>query len=269
MNIMNSNSLDISPENKRLQERYQLLKTEFSTLFQEIDAMLVYEKNYFTAVYLERIGRKKYELFCLQTEVSTLKLKQSLIQSYLNRNEKPNLSRIEATIEKEFDTYFKQIEEQAQNLKAAQDYLATEFLTPEEAQELKTLYRTLVKRLHPDINHSLSERDKVLFQQVQAAYKLCDLTKMRELILLLDCSIEWGEMPVTIDRQFEIEQLEAKIAKYKDDIARLNQLFPFTLREKLFDEEWVEQELLQIEEKISRLLQEKEQLVLIIELQLS
>jgi hypothetical protein len=266
---MNPYALDMSAENKRLHARYQALKTEFSSLFQEKDTMLIYEKEYLTALYLALIGRKKYELFCLQTEVSSLKFKQSLIQSYLNRSEPPNLSHIEAAIAKAFNSYFKQIEEQAQNLKAAQAYLETDALSPEEAQELKTLYRTLIKRLHPDINPSLSERDKVLFQQVQAAYKLCLLTKMREFILLLDSSIEWEEMPLGMDRQSAIAQLEAKIAKYKSDIALLNQSFPFIFRGKLFDEGWIQQEKSLIEEQISCLTKEKEQLSLIIDLQLS
>ena len=63
----------------------------------------------------------------------------------------------------------------------AKEILNAPPLSEEESKEMRDLYRLLVKQLHPDLHPDQSDREAALFLQVQAAYKICDLYKLREI----------------------------------------------------------------------------------------
>lgn len=261
--------IDLSPESKRLREQYELLKVEFAELFEKKNYLLSYEENFLTALYLELIGQKQYELFCIQTEVRSLRMKQQLIQAALNRDEKPNVIAIENQIKRELDAYYKQIEQQMGELEKAREVLLSPVLSKEESEELKTLYRMLVKRLHPDLNPNLSQQEIDLFHQVQTAYKVCNLTKIREYALLINTSLEKMKGEVADSIQTLVESLKLQIAKLKGQIEALNKEFPFSYRTLLEDEEWVSTQQAQLVAEIELCEKEKLRLLDIIDLQLS
>lgn len=267
---MFNNTIDLSPESKRLREQYDNLKLEFAELFQKKDYMLSFEEDLLTALYLELIGQKQYELFCLQTEVGSLRMKQQLIQAALNRDEKPDLASIEKKIKKAFSSYYKQIEQQMKDLAKAREFLSKPVLSEEEVEEIKKLYRLLVKRLHPDLNPSLTQQGLELFYQVQTAYKLCDLNRLREYTLLIETSLE--EMKNNVGDTLiikQIETLEKQITELKDQIKRLDGEFPFAYRILLLDKDWIESQQAQLTKEIELYEKEKLRLLDIIDLQLS
>lgn len=264
-----SGNIDLSPESKRLRELYPNLKIEFAALFQERDFMLSYEEGFLTALYLKHIGQKQYQLFCLKTETAQLRRKQQLIQTDLNRGEKPDLRTIEKTIGKEFALYFKEIKQQMENLEKAKNLLLSPCLSKEEAEEIKKLYRMLVRRLHPDLNPNLSQQESDLFNQVQVAYKLCNLDKLREFTLLISSSLEDKASETKDSLRMTVELLENQIADIKDKIEKLNKEFPFSFKELLADESWIKEQQTRLNKEIEECEKEKSHLLNIIDLQLS
>lgn len=250
-------TLELTAEQKELRARFNTLKKEFSELFALKNEMLSHKGPFLTSLYLELIGRKLYEHYCLKVELSKLKERMTLLQVYINRNESPDLQAVDEKIEILFSEYQKKIEEEAQNLAAAREYLTNgKFLSDEEVKELKSLYYTIVKWLHPDINPDLTEEQKELFVKAQAAYELLDLNTLR-LILV---SLEIGKLYVTDSLNLEemVEKLIKNIDGLKAQIDKMNLEFPFIFKEKIHNQEWVKSEQKEIQKEIDALIVEIE-----------
>lgn len=235
-------SIEITPENKELRARYEMLKREFSELFSLKNEMISHDLPYLTSLYLELIGRKLYEVYCLSLELSILKQRMTLLQAYVNRNEVPVVKAVDKKINVQFAEYQKRIEEEAKKLAAARDYLLKgSLLSEEETKELRTIYFMIVKRLHTDVNPNLNEKDKELFIKAQAAYEMLDLDSLRLILISLDLD---NPPPVEAYKLEEmVEKLTENVRELQSQIDKLNLEFPFILKEKLINEEWVKSEL--------------------------
>ncbi len=238
---VNNATLDISAEKKFLRELYSKLKKEFSDLFALKQDMLSQEQPFLTALYLQKIGQRKYESYCLSVELAKLKHRLALLQSFVNRNEKPDLKLVDKEIEVQFADYQQRIEAEAQRLAAAKEFLKSPFLSPEESKKMRDIYYIIVKRLHPDINPNLSERMKDLFVKAQTAYDINDLSALQQILLLLNDDNSGIEIALPTLNE-TIKHTEENIKILKHQIELLNSEFPFIYREKLKDEDWISAE---------------------------
>lgn len=235
------NPPDLPPEQKLLRQQYDALKKEFAKLFALKDKMVAHDEPLLTSLYLQTIGQKKYEAYCLNVELSKLKHRFSLLQAYVNRREKPDLNVVNNELESVFAEYQKQIETEAQRLAAAKEFLKGGFLSSEESKQLRDMYYVIVKRLHPDINPDLSDEQQELFLQAQAAYELSDLDTLKRILLLLNISATGMEISFP-DLQTTVEHLEKQVKKLQEQIAELEMRFPFIYKENLYDKAWIETE---------------------------
>ena len=60
-------NIDLSPEQRKLRDTYQRLKQEFADVFFRHQEMTMHEQPMLIAIYLQKVGRKQFEVFCLQT----------------------------------------------------------------------------------------------------------------------------------------------------------------------------------------------------------
>ena len=250
--------IDLTKEQKLLNAQCELLKREFAELFARKNDMLSFEESLLTALYLNSIGRKQYQLYCLGVEISMIKQRIYLIQAYLNRNENPDKTLIDAEINRRFVEYKQKIEAESQRLSAAVDYLKSEFLSVEESKKIREVYRIIVKRLHPDINPGITVYEKELFVKAQAAYELNDLNVLNEILLSIDLDNTDNSLIVSpiLMKEF-VEKMEDNVGRLKNQIEELDKRFPFNLKEQLYDEEWITLEQKKLDQKIAILLKEK------------
>lgn len=255
---MENTQIELTEEYKKLKLQYEYLKKEFSDLFTQKTEMLTYTESYLSALYLKLIGQRLYRKFCLNVDISQIKQRIQLIQSYLNRNEKPDLRSIDAEIEKRYAEYRDKIDMEAQKIKAANAYLKNDFLPEDTVKKIKDVYRLIVKRLHPDLNKYLTEADKELFIKAQAAYDLCDLQTLNEILLSLGTDISLQVPTGDVSLKSYVEKLEENVEKLREHIGKLNARFPFTYSEKLKDAAWVEKEQRLLDIELAVLEREKE-----------
>ncbi len=248
-------AITVHPNTARLLRRLEELKRESANLFNKRDEMLTYEYPRLYSLYLTEIGQLKYEEFALQIEVSVLSLRLSLIQSYINRNQAPDYETIEEKISIEKENYQRILNEKMSDIKAAKDYLAAPLMTPEETREMRAIYMLLVKKLHPDINPGQPEHHKELFLKVVAAYKTQDLATLRQILLMMDNDSMESIPEDTL--QDQIEKLEKTVEGIRERIAELESQFPFNLRDKIYDKEWVSEQQGLIKESIKALTEKK------------
>lgn len=248
-----STDIVLNEEAKKLRERHAFLRNRFSELFLKRQDMLQHEKPLLTALYLNKIGYKQYENFCLSIELQKLKLRLSLLQAYINRNEAPDLTTVDEKVNTQFKEYNRQIEAEAERLAAASEFLSGSFLSEEDSKKIKELYYFIVKRLHPDINNDVTEEMKELFLQAQNAYELADLQVLQQIVLMLSHdNIETNSF-TSISLEEIIRKLEENIKTLELQISKLETEFPFIYREKIHNKEWVESEISAIEKEIHEL----------------
>lgn len=233
--------LDLSPENKILRQQIELLKKEFAELYEKWNFMLTYEEAGLTSLYLDYIGCWQFKLFRVQTDLAQLKQKIQLAQAYFNRNVLPDWSKIESTLAKEFEAYQQKIADEAQKLATAKAYLKQGFLNEHDSAQLKEVYRLLVKRLHPDLNPEITDYEREPFLRVQAAYQLCDLQALNEMLLMLNKDVPVVMLPLS-DLKNMVKLLTEKVNHLQQKMDALNQKFPFIYRAKLKDELWIASE---------------------------
>ncbi len=248
--------IDLTPEHKMLHMQYDNLKKEFTELYTLKNEMLSQEEQVLTALYLTTVGQKQHQKYCLTVEIKMILQRISLYQAYFNRNEYPDTEAIEKKMEKQFAEYQKKIADEAKRIALAKDFLKNGFLSDGDVKKIKEVYRLIVKKLHPDINPLVTENEKDLFVKAQAAYDLCDLASLEAILLKLDLT-ETKTAVDPIDIKAQVATLGEHVSKLKNLIASFEKQFPFTYRDKLADEVWIETENGKLDADIETLTIEK------------
>ena len=230
-------NLTITPENASLNKRLEELHASFLDCFTRHKHMVEDESPILTSLYLNQIGRLQLTLLEKQTEASRLKMKVSMIHAALNRNEQPDMDRINREIHEKLESYYKEIAERSYNLDTAAGLLGN-LLSEEQAKKLKEVFYVLCRRLHPDLNPQQSSQDADLFIKVKAAYDLQELDELQRILLYIN-SQESSDFTTTVadEKQQRITHLEMSIAALQEKMTLLESAFPFTMRELLHNQE--------------------------------
>jgi hypothetical protein len=227
------------PQLKKKQDNLDALKSELSKLISDRDILEHTVKKNLEALYITRIGKNEYELFCLECQAARLKRKIELIQARLNHAEEVNLTAVEKQLDKEYKDWHEKMDKMVSDIEAGKARLNT--LMPEkESKELQKIYRFLVKKLHPDINPKQTEKDKLLWNRTQDAYRIADLEELRVIKLLLEDSIDITpeeNIISAINRQ--IKSVKEKILNIMEYINKIKSEFPFTIEDRIEDKSWV------------------------------
>lgn len=219
-------------------ERIAALRKEYVALYTQRETMHTQQRDNIFCRYVSLLGKDKYENFKLSVEARAMKMRVELAQAALNRNQMPKLDEIERLTRSRLKSYFEELDEQALAIKAAED---AEQYSRFAMQELRDLYRVLVRRLHPDLHPDQDECLKDLFVKGQAAYRSYDLELLREIIKRLD--MENAAAPIVgEDLDDAIARLERDADAIRKDIEALRGSFPFDIEKDLLDPVWVEKQ---------------------------
>ena len=244
---MENQGLALTEENERLNRDLELEKSRFLELFMRHKYMVEQGVVILTSQYLQKLGHLQLELLQRQTEAARLKMKMNLIQAAINRNQKPDLVKIEESLTRRLIEYYAQIEEKAQELDRARQVLS-HLIPPEEARKLRELFRVLCKRLHPDLNPGQSPAERELFLKVQEAYELNQLAELERILLFLD-----AEKPVADSNNGKLDRIESmkkNSAALKEKIEQLKGRFPFTIEALIRDDAYIAREQQSLREQI-------------------
>ena len=135
-------------------------------------------------------------------------------------------------------------------------------LSKKDTQKLKKLYRQCILKLHPDLGNKLTDEDKILFFEINNAYKSGDLKTLESLTILVDSN--HGK----ISEKGDVEKLKSLIEDMEDKIQDIKEKYPYNklkiltnpklskdyknrLNEMLKE---YSEEILRYEEKISKLI---------------
>ncbi|NLL92442.1 MAG: hypothetical protein GX222_08560 [Ruminococcaceae bacterium] len=238
------------PQFEELKNAIKRLRAEIPLLLQERDELLYVLCKNLEMEYMLKVGALECQAFKEECEYLRLKRKAELVQAYINRREKPDINEINLVLEREFEEYQIKLNLQYEKLEMMIERSKREFLSEKENRELKKLYYRIVKALHPDLNPEISEREKVLFLQAVEAYENGDLVRIRVISEAVADPKEIIEANTSLELNKEKNRLEKLIKTIHEDIAEIKGRFPYNIKEKIFDEDWVNQRRAELQDAI-------------------
>lgn len=242
------------PDLAVIKEEIEKLRIELSMLLLEHDELKYVECKNIEMMYMLALGALEYKAFELNCTMLRLKRKIELIQAKINRQEKVSISAIDKLLDDEFAEYQERLNEQMKKMNSALERNKGEILTIEETKELKALYRSIVKALHPDIHPNVTKEQLRLFQNAVDAYKNGDINSLRiinEMVVNHDLS-ESKENVITVLTK-EKERLLQMLDLIEEHIADIKDSYPYNLKPIVQSEELTEKKKIELEDTITRL----------------
>ena len=223
----------LNPEFELAKAQLQNARKAYASLVEEYTCLISVVGKNLENEYMLKLGKKEYELFSCQVEILRLKREISLFQAARNRGESVSPEKVQQIIENEFAEYQAQLEAQQKKLQSAENYFSGRRFTEAESDELKKLYREIVRKLHPDLNPDLPPVAQDLWERVQRAYHSND---WEELYLLADMVDEFLEGKVDYVENIslleqlreELEKITKKSEALKKQIQLTRERVPFT-----------------------------------------
>lgn len=254
----------IHPEYEALKTEIKRLAGDISALFEERDELIFHICKNIEADYMLKIGSFEYKAYELQVQILRIKRKIELIQAKINRGEIVFLPEIELQLEKEYAQYRKSLEEMMQQIEGALSRNKGNYLSAEKVSELKKIYRSIVKKLHPDLHPDITDSQKELFVKAISAYENGDLDSLRTIDLLIsEADFQ------SIDKSCGIDELKKKrdsLASVANGISaqieKIKTSFPYNQKEFLANPRKVEnkqEELREMTESYKKILADYEE----------
>ncbi len=241
------------PLARLLRQQCQDLALELGNLVLQHDTLVHGTIPALEADFLGKVGGPRVRLLEIQVENRRLKRRIQAIQASLNRGMEPDLEEIEKQLEVEFQIWTDQIQQQRREVDRARQALG-HLLKPEDAGQIRSLYRELVKLLHPDLNPPTPERAR-LWLQVQQAYQTTDLPGLHILAGLarrLEDVAPWDQTTALENLRQHRDHLKTQVQTLADRLQALTQSFPCDHEDRLADPTWVAEQNRQTSEQIER-----------------
>lgn len=201
---------------------YENRKQQVITLQNEISVLLCQRDNYVFQVipnvemdYRIKIGALEYKVFEFQCKILKIKRKVELVQQALNHEKKPDLLRIESVLNQEQADYEQKLEKMKEEvLKAMDRNQSMGTLPPEDMEKIKKIYFKVVRKLHPDLNPQIGEKERKLLLKAVNAFERGSVEDL-EIIEVMIKDIEHAD-PVGTH-----ESSESAIAELAKELDRL------------------------------------------------
>ena len=232
----------IHEEYARLKEQRKEALERLSKWICVYDDMILQKKPYLEALYIKCFGALEQACYAAYVQAGALRRKIDLVRAYLNRDAEPDLDEIEDVLRAEFEKYEDELKKMEMERQNALALVSSRTLSDEESKKLKQLYRSLAKKLHPDLNPKQTETVKNQWQRAMDAYRMGDLVKLEILTELVEADRPRAADEAEKPEEDALESLRAQLKKTKEQIAsclaaieRLDAEAPFKFAQVLND----------------------------------
>lgn len=239
MTSSSQQSLQLHPEKAALLGEIEQFGETLTNLIVRRDHLQRSILPQIAAEYQLKIGHLETRVFWLDCELRALKRRIELAQAMLNAGDKPCYQCIEQQINCEFAKWRAAITEKQRAVRVARSFAAAPKMTHKEAKKLHTLYRSLAKKLHPDVAGEQGERAVQLWRQTADAYRAGDTATLEALWLIVENNAE----VVAINNSHTLESVREKrhkllqiIIRINDEIYQIRRAAPYIWQNILCDE---------------------------------
>lgn len=236
--------------NGKYDDEIDKLRVSVSMLLLERDNLLLHECKNIEDQYILKFGKLEYKVYEAECDYRRLKRKLELIIICRNHNKPIDLKKIDEQLEKELAEFYKKLNARLDEIEEANRRASLPKLSKEDAAELKSIYRKLIKKLHPDMNPNVTEYEKELFNKVVECYENGDLMGLQIIAITLG-----EDIPITPENTFEEKQrLTLLVDKLNSEIHEIKTTYPYILLETLADKQKTAERYKQLHEMYDRYL---------------
>ena len=252
MTTATTQSITLHPQVAALQAQLKELQEKSARLFAKAEYMQFEERPMLNSLYEASVGILLFEEFKLLIQIKLTQLEINLTQAYINHNAPIDHRRISEQVKAAQQDYQAKIEQKEAELKKAEDFLNAPCLSQQESTELRDLYRTIAKALHPDLHPDQGREECDLFIKAASAYRKGDIQTLRQISILIQTK-NIQDIPGQ-DLLTLIEKAKESIAIFQERIDLMNAQFPFIYRDKILDPQWIKEQQEAMKERITNAL---------------
>ena len=250
---------------EELRKEYATLLTEIRELRSELTRLMFERDELRDKVckdieirYMKELGELEAKVHRAEAAYYREKRRLELIQAKFNRQETVDDYEIDSLLDEELQNYQDELDEEADVLDFRVETGAGGF-SEEEEDELKELYRFVVKLLHPDTHPNLTEQQKQLYQKVVEAYKKKELDKLRVISETLeDDTVLNQKMPIEEIRG-ERERLFRLVEQVRSEVQEIKSSYPYNVKDFIEDEMQVARKKKDLQEQLAAYKRETEE----------
>ena len=256
-------------EQARLRAEIRVLREMLATLVLERDELLHVTCRELEARYFSELGSLEAELFRAKGLARYYKRLCEFMRAAVNRGEEPSSEKAEEALRRELEEFQPIYEDLLRRVREARAFrprrtrcskidnigsqtgsAASEEKELSEEEQLKLLYRRIVKAMHPDLHPDQDEATRALFKRAIQAYKDGDLKTLREIDgLSSGAEPDPGQDPLQALREERARLLEL-VASLRAEIRHVKSHYPYTKKDLLEDPERLAAEKQRLQEQL-------------------
>ena len=181
------------------------------------------EAEQYLQLYLHEFGELLTGL--LRVKISCIEKKKiiAFCQAQINRGQRIDVGQMKASIDRQMEIFRRQLQELSDSADACRKL---ETVTAAEVAAVKSLYRAIAKKIHPDLCPFTAENEMLLslWNDVVAAYKNNERQRLEELSIQIErCLRDLGQQV----EETPIENQEQKIQALEAEIDRILNTDPY------------------------------------------
>ncbi|MBK6291651.1 MAG: hypothetical protein KA339_03425 [Candidatus Kapabacteria bacterium] len=246
----------IHPEIEEIRSQYQTVRSDLRAAVEEWHRLSNEVRPRLNATYQHYFGELERELQFKALEGAELFRRVELLSIKIARGERLTpeiIDLVNQVVDKEYAKFNRRLREAFDMDVQQRERAAQQRVDIHDDEELVMMYRTLVKKLHPDAvgaNAPGSEE----WHRVQNAYRDRNVSQLRSLLAVLGVNETEDHITDTWDIErwkAELDILEKRLQIEERKLNRLRRQDPFVIESELDDEAWRTRHTKELQDAVS------------------